>query len=208
MKLSHNSLIFKSSMKIKKRFHNLTRKKSNSQKEKEIIESSVRLFKKAIEMINNDLQDQTRLFKTSLEHRQLETFRLKFISNFNKDSKVNKKQAIRKKFTITEDRFTPKLKTSFKNMISPMLTNSSKNLKLLKKCRKKIISINQVFDLFLGKLRKIYFKYVCEERCGVINKIFNKYYIDRINNYIKVEDEIEDLIHIDNEDLSIRFYNI
>jgi len=193
-------------MKIKKRFHNLIRKKSNLQKEKEIMDSSGRMFKKAMELINNDLQNQNLLFQTSLKHRQLETLRIKFISNFNKDSKVNNKQAIRKKLTITQDRFAPKLKTSFKNMISPMLTNSSKNLKLLKKCRKKIISINQVFDFFLGKLRKIYFKYVCEELCSLIIKIVNKYYIDRINNYIKIEDEIEDLIHLDNEDLSIIFY--
>ncbi len=176
------------------------------QKEKEIMDSSGRMFKKAMELINNDLQNQNLLFQTSLKHRQLETLRIKFISNFNKDSKVNNKQAIRKKLTITQDRFAPKLKTSFKNMISPMLTNSSKNLKLLKKCRKKIISINQVFDFFLGKLRKIYFKYVCEELCSLIIKIVNKYYIDRINNYIKIEDEIEDLIHLDNEDLSIIFY--
>jgi len=115
---------------------------------------------------------------------------------------------LKRKQTFDDERkyMTMRSKSFFQELVMPAITNSSKNLlekerKQIKKgWKKKICSINQVFDDYLNKLHFIYFQKVCENICKNSMDIIHASYNKQLNSYLKIDDQIEELLIMSKDD--------
>jgi len=72
--------------------------------------------------------------------------------------------------------------------------------KQLKKGKKKILSINEVFDDYLSKFHFIYFQKVCENIVKSPIDIINNSYTNQVSTYMKFEDQIEEILFMFKDD--------
>jgi hypothetical protein len=175
---------------------------------KGILAEFYRKVGQAEKLIHEDVNIQSSIFQMKRKDFKSNCdFRHKSITIFNTSKKPLSKVKHLKKFSLTDEKFKPRIKNSFQDLMYTVIKNNSINnevtdKKQIKKGKKKALSITQVFEDFLKKFHCIYFKGVSEFICNSAIDVINKDYIARIAMHFKIQDQIEELLYLYNEDPS------
>jgi len=157
-----------------------------------------------LKKIDEEVSSQSSAFRIKLKEKKSCNLRTSsyVVNQSEKNSKL--KGGHRRKLTLDDDWNNPKIKTSFQHMILPsaVLKETAANLdkKQIKKGKKKILSINEVFDDYLSKFHFIYFQKVCENIVKIPIDTINDSYTKQISSYMKFQDQIEEILFMFKDD--------
>jgi len=192
---------------IRKRVKKLFEKEVNINA-KEILEQFYIKCDESMSIINRDISAQTLSFKQRMKEKKNEATlgnRPGSLAVFNSDKKpaqrLKRNQTIHHSSMVSDERMsTPRFKASFAHMALGLNSTSTKDKKQLKKGKKKILSISEIFDEYMNKFHFIYFQKVCENIIKTSMGIINKSYQSQVQSYVKVGDQIEELNLMFNDD--------
>jgi len=196
-------------LKIKKRVKKIFEKGVNINT-KEILEQFSIKCEECLQIINNDITLQTLTFRENMRaKKKSEAFDARYASvqvfgsgggERKTGQRFRQTKTSRRERTGSEDYTTPKGKASFQHMALNLNMGSTTDKKLLKKGKKRIQSINEVFEEYMTKFHFIYFQKVCENIIKSSMDIINENNKLQIKNYMKLEDQVEELLYMFNDD--------
>jgi len=159
---------------------------------KEIVHNFNSKISDGLSIIESDLSKQLAKFRSNLKEKKFGCVLAKSIPFSRTDKKASKLNSTRK--YLSESKFLVNPRISFQNIIMPLSEFNLNDNDLKNNIRKKKVdSINDVFDYFLCKFHNIYFTAVCHYNYNCSLTIINNSFIDKIKCNFKMQNEIDQL---------------